>query len=476
MTAIAQLSPGKATARRGRERGFLSLAQELDDAELRVTGSLPPWLQGRLLLNGPALWDLPGGALRHWFDGYAMLHRLRIEGGRVRYRSRFVQSDAYRRSIATGVPVKGEFGSPNPASLWARLLGTQGTDNPAVVMSRHGARWIAVTETPFLTYFDPETLATEERVDLHGGELGLHFMAAHGYTLADGSYLNVGTRLGRQCEQKLFRVPPGARTPELLGTVPMARAGYTHAFALAPGYAILWECALRARTLSMRFGAGSYKDNFAWDGGAGLALHAVPLGGGAVRSWAIPPMFAFHATQAWTEGDDLLLELAIYDDATVFDDLMLDRRRQGLPMRGVPQLVRYRLRPGQPRAEPKALGVALELQQVHPARIGHGRARVCWGAGGIQNGDFFDRSLRVDLDSGAVTTWQRPGAVHLEPLFVPRPGGSADDDGVLLVPTLADDDDASVIGVVDAATMRGLAEIRAPQVLPFGFHAAFMPA
>ena len=119
-----------------------------------------------------------------------MLHRLRIEGGRVRYRSRFVQSDAYRRSIATGVPVKGEFGSPNPASLWARLLGTQGTDNPAVVMSRHGARWIAVTETPFLTYFDPETLATEERVDLHGGELGLHFMAAHGYTLADGSYLS----------------------------------------------------------------------------------------------------------------------------------------------------------------------------------------------------------------------------------------------------------------------------------------------
>ena len=121
-------------------------------------------------------------------------------------------------------------------------------------------------------------------------------------------------------------------------------------------------------------------------------------------------------------------------------------------------------------------GVALDLQQVHPARIGHGRARVCWGAGGIQNGVFFDRSLRVDLDSGAVTTWQRPGAVHLEPLFVPRPGGSADDDGVLLVPTLADDDDASVIGVVDAATMRGLAEIRAPQVLPFGFHAAFMPA
>ena len=378
MTAIAQLSPGKATARRGRERGFLGLAHEIDDAELRVTGSLPSWLQGRLLLNGPALWDLPGGALRHWFDGYAMLHRLRIEGGRIRYRSRFVQSDAYQRSIATGVPVKGEFGSPNPASLWARLLGTQGTDNPAVVMSRHGARWIAVTETPFLTYFDPETLATEERVDLHGGELGLHFMAAHGYTLADGSYLNVGTRLGRHCEQKLFRVPPGARTPELLGIVPMARAGYTHAFALAPGYAILWECALRAKTLSMRFGAGSYQDNFAWDPRRwiGTACRAAgrrrraQLGHPADVRLPCHPGLGRRRRAAAGTGDLRRCHGLRRPDARSPPARAADAWRAAIG--ALP------LRPGQTRAEPEPLGVALELQQVHPARIGQGRARVCW--------------------------------------------------------------------------------------------------
>jgi carotenoid cleavage dioxygenase-like enzyme len=41
------------------------------------------------------------------------------------------------------------------------------------------------------------------------------------------------------------------------------------------------------------------------------------------------------------------------------------------------------------------------------------------------------------------------------------------------VPTLADDDTASVIGVVDAATMQCLATLHAPQVIPFGFHAAW---
>jgi carotenoid cleavage dioxygenase-like enzyme len=46
---------------------------------------------------------------------------------------------------------------------------------------------------------------------------------------------------------------------------------------------------------------------------------------------------------------------------------------------------------------------------------------------------------------------------------------------VLLVPTLAPQDAASVVAVVDAHTMRTLAEMELPQVVPFGFHAAYCP-
>ncbi|MCO5125302.1 MAG: carotenoid oxygenase family protein [Rhizobacter sp.] len=462
------------TAKRSRLRGFDSGAREIDEASLLVEGDLPAWLRGALLLNGPALWELPNGKLQHWFDGYAMQHRLRFDGAGVRYRSRFVQSDSYRRSTTAGAPAYGEFGSDNPASLWSRLRGPQATDNPAVVMAPHGERWLAVTETPHLTYFDPDTLATQERLDLATPALPMHLMAAHGFTLADGNYLNVGTQLGPKCRQTLFRLPPGATQPVRLGEIAMPKAGYTHAFALAAGHAIVWECALRTQPLSFRFSAKSFKDNFRWEPEGGSSIHALPLAGGAVRSWRIPPMFAFHATQAFADGADLVLEISIYDDGhLVFDDLTLERRRQNLPLRALPRLVRYRLRDGSRDAEPEPLGVALELQQVHPDRLGRDRASVCWGSGVGPQGEFNDRTLRVDLDSGAVSTWQRPNAVQLEPLFVPRPGGSADDDGVLLVPTLADGDAASVIGVLDARSMACLAQLHAPQVIPFGFHAAF---
>jgi carotenoid cleavage dioxygenase-like enzyme len=476
MTATATLARDASLAANvpGRARGFLSGAREIDDAAVDVQGSLPEWLRGTLLLNGPALWELPGGRLEHWFDGYGMYHALRIQDGAVRYRSRFCSSESYRRSIAAGAPVYGEFGTSNPASLLARLRAPQITDNPAVVLSRLGERWFSVTETPYLTFFDPETLRTLRRLDLgHHGE-AMHLMSAHGFTLRDGSYLNVAIALGPRCVIKLFRLAPGADEPEVIARIRTAKAGYTHGFALAPRHAVLWETALRAQPLAFRFGGKSYADNFRWEPQGGSMVHAVALDTGATRSWRIPPMMAFHATQAWSDGSDLVLEIAIYDDALVFDDLRLERRRAGAPMRSRNRHVRYRLREGVRDAEPQPIdGPPIELQQVHPDRVGRGRARVCWGTGSGASGELFDCTHRIDLDGGAVRTWRRAGATHLEPLFVPRPGGVDDDDGVLRVPTLADEDETTVIGVLDARSMDCVAQLRTPQIVPFGFHAAF---
>ena len=201
----AVLEPPTTTAAAGatgRRRGFQSGAREIDAAPLRVDGRLPDWLRGRLLLNGPALWELPHGKLEHWFDGLAMLHRLQIGPGGVQYRSRFVRSQSYIQAMAAGAPATAEFDTPSPASLWTRLKGAPVTDNPAVVMSRVGPTWIAVTETPTLTAFDPDTLATIGPLPIQD-DAHIHLMAAHGSTDDDGNYWNVGTQLGR--------TRPGAR-------------------------------------------------------------------------------------------------------------------------------------------------------------------------------------------------------------------------------------------------------------------------
>ncbi len=45
--------------------------------------------------------------------------------------------------------------------------------------------------------------------------------------------------------------------------------------------------------------------------------------------------------------------------------------------------------------------------------------------------------MRLDVESGAHQVWQEEGTYPGEPIFVPRPGGSQEDDGLLLSVVLA---------------------------------------
>lgn len=468
-------SDDAAPALPGRLRGFESGAREIEDADMRVEGRLPDWLEGRLLLNGPALWSLPQGSYEHWFDGLAMLHRVEFRAGRARYRSRFTRSEDYVRSLAAGKPAFGAFDTRNPMGFFKRMLHLTNppiTDNPAVVMSRIGDRWVANTETPHLTGFDPDTLATTGRVAFDD-DVQMQLMSAHGRTDERGDYWNVGTQLGPQCTYKLVRIRAGSTRREVIGSIVVRRAGYTHAFAMTPTHAVIWETALRAMPLSFLFTGRGYIRNFRWEPGSGSRLHAMSLADGSVRSWDIAPMLGFHAIQAWQDGDDIVLEMPVFNDARVMEELRLDRLRQGQGP-SVPRLLRYRMKPGRKEAEVETFGAALELPQVHPRLDGKARASITWGAStDAARPVFFDRTVRLDLRSGERREWRRGEAVQLEPLFVPRPGSEVEDDGVLLVPTLADGDPATQLGVVDARSMQCVATLQAPQVVPFGFHAAW---
>lgn len=464
----------------GRLRGFLSGATEIDDTPMAVHGRLPGWLRGDLLLNGPALWELPQGHYEHWFDGLAMFHRIHLGDGQASYRSRFAQSEDYALSLAAGKPAFGEFDTPDPERWVDRLrhfFHPRTTDNPQVVMSRIGERWIANTETEHLTEFDPDSLATLGRL-VFDDKLKMPLLAAHGMTDAQGDYWNIGVELGPKCIYRVFRIRACTQQREVLASVTVPKAGYLHAFARSRRHIVFWETAMRAQPLSFLFTRRAYIRNFRWDPGSGSALHAVSLDDGSVRRWSIPPMMCFHAVQAFEDGGDLVIDLCDYPDASIFEDLRLDALRAGATQRVSPRLSRYRLRPGQADAVPQRIGEAFELPQIHPSRIVDGPARWAWGAGfdPTDRAHFLDRTVRIDLAQGERREWQRPDAVQLEPLFVARPGAADEDDGVLLVPTLADDDPTSVIAVVDARRMECLATLEAPQVIPFGFHAAFRPA
>ena len=105
---------------------------------------MPRWLSGRLIRNGPGLFEVGDTKYDHIFDGLALLHSFTInEGiefccpgkfyatihisnliilsGKVSYRSRFLRSDTYEKNMAANRIVVSEFGTvahPDPCKTW----------------------------------------------------------------------------------------------------------------------------------------------------------------------------------------------------------------------------------------------------------------------------------------------------------------------------------------------------------------------
>ena len=92
------------------------MKDELTLTDLKVTGSIPPALDGRYLRIGPNP-AKPDPVGYHWFTGDGMVHGLRIENGRALwYRNRWIRSKAVGAAIgkaaATG-PRHGGFETVN---------------------------------------------------------------------------------------------------------------------------------------------------------------------------------------------------------------------------------------------------------------------------------------------------------------------------------------------------------------------------
>ena len=77
------------------------------------------------------------------------------------------------------------------------------------------------------------------------------------------------------------------------------------------------------------------------------------------------------------------------------------------------------------------------------------------------------------LRRGGDAAFEVAGMLPGEPLFVPRPGGAEEDDGVLLSMG-TDPDGGSSLYVLAAQDMRLLAQCRSPVPLPAGFHGCWL--
>jgi carotenoid cleavage dioxygenase-like enzyme len=465
---------------RAYELGFRSLDEEVIDRRLPIEGSVPAWLDGALIRNGPGSFEFGDDRATHWFDGLAMLRRYGFDDGRIRYTNRFLRTEAH--ADAQSGATAGEFASGGgplrEAVRWLRALGPpESTDNANVHVARFGDEFVALTEAPRRVAFDPETLETrgEFRWD---DDLREHLATAHfSVDSHRGETVGYATTFGRQSKYHLYRVADDSVERERFATIDAEGPGYVHDMAITDDYAILVEPPLRIALLrALAPWQEGLLDMLEYDAGRQARFIVIDRDSGdLVADLRTAPFFVFHHVNAYEDGDDVVVDLVAFENADIVEALSFETLSKDT-FAAAPdgRLVRFRisLDGGSGVTRSRRYDGGLELPTVpravrgRPYRYVYAQATDRRGANGL---------VKIDAESGTANEWWERGVYVEEPRMVRHPEADAEDDGVILAPALDTEAERSILLVFDAATLTELARVPLPHVLPFGFHGRYFP-
>jgi beta,beta-carotene 9',10'-dioxygenase len=461
--------------------GFTSLGAEIDVEDLPVRGTIPDWLRGTLVRNGPAHFEAGQKSFRHWFDGQAMLHRFTVADGRVSYRNRFLRTESSRMAREEGRIGFGEFATDPCQSRFARFLTRRGdtpTPNASVNVVTMNEGYAALTETPIAVQFDPDTLETLG-VTGYDDQLDGQVTTAHPHQQPGAhDLINYVLKFGRLSEYRIYRQRPDSMTRELVAAVPTKRPSYLHSFAVTERYAVLAVFPLVVNPLGLLLRGKPFIENYRWRPQLGTQFIVVDLHDGTVRSVTGEAVFAFHHINAYEDGDQIVVDLCAYPDASVIDATYLERLRHPETYPGPPlaRPTRYRIDPKAGTFTGRRLSdEGIELPQInYRARNGHDY-RYAYATSGRNRraDDFLNQLIKLDVHTSETRTWHEPGTYPGEPVFVPAPKPASEDDGVILAVVLDTTKHRSFLLVLDAATFTELARAEVPHAIPFGFHGRF---
>ena len=454
--------------------GFTSQDQEVKVDSLPVSGDVPAWLTGALVRVTPALLEVGDRRLDHWFDGLAMLNRFGFADGRVAYGSRFIESRSYK-DAKSGEWTRGGFATDPCRSIFKRvqqIFSPQLTDNPNVNLARIGERYIAMTETPLPIEFDPETLDTVGHLEF-ADELKGQVTTAHPHHDRERDELvNYLARFSRVSEYVLYGMPAGSTSRRVIACMPVKEPAYMHAFGMSERFLILAEYPLRVNPLKLALSGRPFIENYTWRADEPTRFQVFDRATGERRgTYETDAFFCFHHVNAFERGDELVVDLCAYEDASIIQSLYLDERG---PRGSIPraELRRYTidLAGGGVRSEPLADG-SLELPRIDYARRNTRDYSYAYFAGADTG--WIDRLVKVDVRDGSRAEWRADGCFPGEPVFVREPGAEAEDAGVVLSVVLDANAGHSFLLVLDAGSFEEIARADAPHHIPFGFHGQY---
>jgi len=455
--------------------------------EPTVTGTVPPWLSGSLFGNGTGIMKVGDMTWHHWFDGFSVLHRWSIHEGKVSYQASILDSDHYKKCVKAdrliGIGFGSNFQDPGK-SLFKRTMShvipgaPDVTDNTNVNIIEHGERLLALTETPIINEVTPDALSIAKTHNI-ASRLNVHMGNAHPLTERDGSCMYYfGINMNYKQAYNFVKIPlNGNEEDPFANAEVIARIesrwklniGFTHSFGMTENYFVHIENPVtlnlpKMMTMTMKGQSIGTMIKIQKE----ETMHFIVIDKKTGDRWPVkyfaPHGFVLHFVNCYEEDGHIVVDVAQFEDGKVIKSAFVESMnniicgaegahsieaqyaRYILPLdvsdavegQNIVSLndavAQASLRKGTKKTvdlvKDSMFDAPFEMPQINK-QFAFIKNRYAYGVRtSVPTGQ---RLIKFDLQERTILAWDSE-STHMpsEPVFVPRPGATTEDDGVVL--------------------------------------------
>ncbi|XP_063875887.1 beta,beta-carotene 15,15'-dioxygenase-like [Scylla paramamosain] len=392
------------------------------------------------------------------------------------------------------------------------------SDNCLVNVCQAKDQMFALTETCFLRRVDPESLDTFEKKEDISNYVAVNMATAHPHIEPDGTVYNLGSSFSliNGPELRIVRFPEGKlEGASVVGTASSrwrAALPYVHSFAMTENYWVVGEQPLvlsLGKMLRQYVTLSKMINALTWLPDENLRFIVIDrkTGKPLPTTYTAPPIILFHHINAWEEDGHLVVDFLGTMNGMHYTNFFFSNFRKSdtdpskvipdsrpcrlvLPLKVTAEeamekqhftlkdtlYTAVRKENGELHCTPALLSpVVFELPRINYLRNGLPYRYTYGVTGGSEV--FFQRLVKLDVETGKTWYFQEEGYVAAEPIFVPRPGATKEDDGIILSSLLKLNDSRYVaLVVLNAKDMSQLARVRftAEGDVTYPFHGQFV--
>nr|XP_006820470.1 PREDICTED: beta,beta-carotene 9',10'-oxygenase-like [Saccoglossus kowalevskii] len=493
--------------------------------------TIPKWLTGTLLRNGPGKFEVGDEPYKHWFDGLALIHRFSFHDGQVTYQNRFLRSDAYNKAMKYNRIILSEFGTlgiPDPCkTIFERfathLVPLNITDNDLINVFTIGDEIYVNTETCFFRRIsNTETLEFDKKRINQFRTLGVLTASAHPHVDRDGTTYNMASSyMTGSCYNIVKYGKESSDDPsknaEIIGTIRAKhclKPSYYHSFGMTENYFIFLEQPLyinlkKLATAQLRGSAICTCLEF--DNNAKSYFHLMEKKTGKKLSieYEADGFFGMHVINAYEDEGHVVFDMCCYHDDELITKFYLDYLRNGdhegkrhfspsSSMRFVMPLhvnlsttprgrnlvtlknckaVAVLQKNGTVHITPEKISEAItDMPRINYDKCNQRPYTYYYGVAACKPGDFTNGLVKVNVRQKSFELWSDDDCYPSEPVFIESPGAVMEDDGVIVSTVINTRKRSAFLLVLDASTFTELGRANIPDEVecPVGFHAMYL--